>query len=354
MTSGHPENCTTLTDGTGHYVRSTFWTPSATLYTAHSHRHPFGTMMSKHPQADILFDGEDMQVRHYRAQSEFRLITFDIMHARASGRSAFGLRLTQKNTIDHIAIIPKYPCWYPRREAESVARIVSALKDRPTVAYGASMGGYGALRWGRQAGADSALACSPQFSIEPEILGDLDRRYRAHFNPNLHEDMSIKPEHLPKFSVAVYDPKFKPDSNHIALMRHLPGLYAIPVPYMAHSTTQCVSGSSNFITILAAILYGNLHEAREIIAKRRKTLDLRRIYLSQDCLSKGHHNIARNILEAVKFTSPLEYHMISAKIHVSVGNIPDAIKSYQEALRIRPAHPMAIRHLATLTASAMD
>ena len=305
--------------------------------------------MNRFEEPAVLFDGDDIQVRHYRApNSEMRLLTFDIMHAKASGRGAFGLSLTRKNAIDHIAVIPKYPCWYPARETERAARIIADLHDRPTIAYGASMGGYGALRWGRAASADCAVACSPQFTIDPEVLGNRDRRYSSHFSPEKHKEMSIRAEHLPGYSAAIYDRYFKQDLAHIEMMADLPDFDAISAPFMAHATAQCLTGSANALAIFRAALAGDGAAIRSSIAKRRRSSEIRRVYLAYECAARGRKREARAILETVRNSMPIEYFMAIAKMQVAEGRMKDAADSYREVLRIRPQHPTATKHLAKI------
>lgn len=308
--------------------------------------------MNRTVQPRILFDGNDLQVRHYEARSEFRLLTFDIMHAKASGRGTFGLALSQKNGIDHIAVVPKYPCWYPRREAETAAAIIAAIKDRPTLAYGASMGGYGALRWGRAAGADCALACSPQFTIDPDILDPHDRRYRAHFDAGRHQDMAIRAEHLPEYCAALYDPHFRLDRLHIDLMAGLERLNPIATPHMAHSTANCVSGSENALAIFRATFAHDTAAICQRVARRRKGSDVRSFYLARKCAANGRTNAALGILEGIRDSSPLRYFMAMAQIQATSGQTHDAIASYRQALRLKPHHPVATQHLARLMAAA--
>lgn len=308
--------------------------------------------MSQTAQPKILFDGDDFQVRHYQANSDFRLLTFDIMHAKASGRGTFGLALTKKNAIDHIAVVPKYPCWYPHRGGDIAARIIAAIKDRPTVAYGASMGGYGVLRWGRAAGADCALACSPQFTIEPDILGTRDRRYSAHFRPDLHSDMALRAEHLPDYAATIHDPHFKLDRLHVELMAGLPNLHVVTAPHMAHSTANCVTGSENATAIFRAALAHDTADIWRRVARRRKGSDVRGLYLAQKCSAKGRTGAALGVLETIRHGSPLRYFMALAQIQAMGGKTSDAIISYREALRIKPQHPVATQHLARLMAAS--
>lgn len=156
-------------------------------------------------RAEIIFDGEHVQLIHYKRDSQFSLLTFDIMHAKANGRSAFAGKLSEKLGLNLIGVVPKYPCWYPGEDMKQIAGMCRALMTGETIAYGASMGGYGALRWGKEFGASHALACSPQISIDPAYTGSADRRYSKFFQPDRHLDMQVEARHMPESTLVLYD-----------------------------------------------------------------------------------------------------------------------------------------------------
>ena len=136
--------------------------------------------------ANVLYDGTHVQLIHIPADSAYSLLTFDIMHAKANGISAFASGLAQSRGINFFGIVPKSPCWYPVKETQEAVAIVAALKDRPTITYGSSMGGYGALKYGKAAGADIAIALGPQATINRETCGKDDPRYHRYYDVALH------------------------------------------------------------------------------------------------------------------------------------------------------------------------
>ena len=308
--------------------------------------------MPPHPEPEILFDGEDMQLRHYRGTSDFRLLTFDIMHARAGRRGAFGVPLTARLGIDHLAVVPKYPCWYPRREAETVALRIAALKDRPTIAYGASMGGYGALKWGGLAGADCAIACSPRATIDPATLGRHDRRYAAHFRADLHGGMQVRAADLPPHAVALHDPREGRDRFQVGLMAGIATLHPVAAPFTAHATAQCVAGSANAVAIFRAALAHDTAAIRRRVAQRRRGLAARRLFLALACGASGRQDAALAILDTIRNAMPRDYLMALAQILTAQGRPAEAARFYRAVLEGRPRDPGASRHLARLAASA--
>ncbi|MNJ51489.1 hypothetical protein D3C77_467960 [compost metagenome] len=77
--------------------------------------------------------------------------------------------------------ISKWNHWFHTREIgaaiESCEKILDGFEKR--VVMGASLGGHAAIRLSRRMKADVVLAISPQFCINPSIVGGFERRWRT-------------------------------------------------------------------------------------------------------------------------------------------------------------------------------
>jgi hypothetical protein len=129
------------------------------------------------PQAPILaerFRSDNLVVREVRGFSRDRLVvTFDsYAHDLRPDRPGFGEHFLAGHRIDAVHVIPRANDWYQHPEMPAAARLVSeiAADYQRVVAYGSSMGGYAAIRFGCAVGASLALALSPQFSIDPAVV----------------------------------------------------------------------------------------------------------------------------------------------------------------------------------------
>ncbi|MTH79002.1 tetratricopeptide repeat protein [Paracoccus aestuariivivens] len=282
---------------------------------------------------DVLFDGEHVQLLHFRRDSRIGLLTFDIMHARANGRNAFGKKLCERIGYDLLAVVPKYPCWYPAEEMRRIASISGQIGGATRIAYGASMGGYGALRWGRQMGAEVVLACSPQYSIDPKAIGDGDRRYARHFRPDVHLDMDIRPEHIPTGSVMIYDPCFRLDRIHADRML-FPSVTGIPLPHMGHRTVECLAGSVLATSVFEGLIAGRISAIRKVLLERRKITHSFPIHLAQAALQRGKLELADRI--AQKVIEPWSRHRLLAQIAGKRQNYSGAADHFRSALLVRP------------------
>jgi hypothetical protein len=101
------------------------------------------------------------------------IITFDSYTDISSlDRPGFGETFLRRRRVDAIHVISSTNRWYQYPEIPKVLEIVRGIAARydRAITYGSSMGGYAAIRFGACAGASVALAISPQFSIDPEIV----------------------------------------------------------------------------------------------------------------------------------------------------------------------------------------
>src|SRR5215204_3539821 len=84
-------------------------------------------------------------------------------------RAGFGESWFRLHGFDAIHVIPRVNHWYQHAELpELCARVAATTRTyRDIVAYGSSMGGSAAVRYGAWVGASVAFALSPQFTINP-------------------------------------------------------------------------------------------------------------------------------------------------------------------------------------------
>jgi hypothetical protein len=203
----------------------------------------------------IIHDGPIVQVLHFPGTSDITLVTFAVMYARADGRNAFASKLADRHGFDIIGIVPKGPNWYPAAAMAPVVDLVRARLDRPTLAYGASMGGYGALRYGGAMGADATLAFSPQAHIDPAVTGAGDPRYGRHHDPALHQDMTIRADHLTPRAFAAFDTDVDPDLAQVSLLPEQ--VCWVTLRHMGHKAAGAIAGSAVARACFAAALAGD-------------------------------------------------------------------------------------------------
>ncbi|MEI4471615.1 tetratricopeptide repeat protein [Frigidibacter sp. MR17.24] len=310
--------------------------------------------MTTAPPPEILFDGRHLQVLHFARPSRIGLLSFEIMHARANGRRAFARTLCDRLGLNLVAVVPRHPCWYPAAEMAAAAQLCRERLGLSThrIAYGASMGGYGALRWGRILGASHALACNPQISIDPDDTGPADRRYHRHFDPALHAGMAITAAHLPETSAILYDPWFAPDRHNAEALRALGPVHLLRAPHVAHGTPTCIRGSANALAIFESLIDGDIAAIQRRIARRRREDHRYYLNLARSAMRLGRPELARRIAARAEQAEPVHYHMYMVTHAMKLGAPDEAARHCEAILRIRPDHAAAQGWLARIRAAA--
>lgn len=304
--------------------------------------------MSDTTEINVLFDGQEVQLLHVPGRSDFSLVTFDIMHARANSRSGFAVKLALKRGLECFAVVPRRPNWYPAAEVLRCADIIRAKKTRPTLGYGASMGAYGVLKYGAVTGMDAALAMSPQVTIDPDIIGDDDPRYGRYYDPALHADMRVTAADLAPIAFAVCDPHFRPD----AAQRDLLGatVRVVDVPYMGHHSSKAMTPSDNAMSRFADALAGNTKALSTGL--QAASLSSLQYALGRSAYDLSHDNseAAYQMLTTAKATygSDQALAVLLARACLATGRPAEAIADMQDQVDRVPDQVIYRRLLAEL------
>lgn len=168
-----------------------------------------------------IFRSPELLVKDLRRHASLCcIVTFDsYTDNRSLDRPGFGEVFFDTNGIDAIHIIPRNNDWYQYPEIDEACRRVRALTASYAhiVAYGQSMGGYGAIRLGGRVGAHVALAISPQFSIDPAVAPFEPRWAGDSGRLDFGTERSAGYDFVAKAYVA-YDPHDL-DARHVELYR---------------------------------------------------------------------------------------------------------------------------------------
>jgi hypothetical protein len=166
------------------------------------------------------------------------VVTFDsYSDDRNLDRPGFGENFLRSRRIDAIHFVSRENDWYQYSEMPDVAAAVAELVEgyERVVAYGSSMGGYAAIRFGGMAGASVALAISPQFSIDPRCVR-FERRWR-HDSGRI--DFTLERTLTAPFvetAYIVYDPRDL-DRRHVELFRRRTRVLDVPLADVGHPAT---------------------------------------------------------------------------------------------------------------------
>ena len=201
-------------------------------------------------------------------------VTFDsYTDNRTLERPGFGEPYFEGRGIDAVHVLSRDNRWYQHVDLdEALHAAAAAIGDYARViAYGSSMGGFAALRYGRTCGATVGLALSPQYHVDPELT-PFDRRWA--------EDVARiafrADNHLPAlpFQYVAYDPLDREDRRHFELLAARSRTIGLPVPHGGHPVGSYLAETDMLRALLEGVEEATLDPhafARELRHRRRRS-----------------------------------------------------------------------------------
>jgi len=225
--------------------------------------------------AEELFRSDDLLVRRVGGYGgPICYVTFDsYTDNRTLDRPGFGEDYFRGRGVDAIHVLSRENRWYQHAElADALATVAAATAgyDR-VIAYGSSMGGFAALRYGALSGATVGLALSPQFSVDPTIV-PFDRRWAEDVARIAFRDEEPLPSLAEQY--IAFDPADAHDRRHFALFAARSSSRGVPVPHGGHPVGSYLVETGMLQSLLEEIESGAfdpLAYARELRARRRRS-----------------------------------------------------------------------------------
>jgi len=143
----------------------------------------------------------------------------------------------KKYNYSALFIVPAKNDWYQSDGSWAAVKFASNVsrKCRKVIAYGSSMGGFGALNYASQLSATVAIAVIPQFSIDGSRVG-FEKRWRQEAS-----QIRFVRDHVGASSTkgcdafAIFDPFFEPDRLHAELIEQSGAARLVRLPFIGHS-----------------------------------------------------------------------------------------------------------------------
>ena len=185
----------------------------------------------------------------------------------------FGLRVFEKRNIATVYVREKTSIWFQSRETLQIAERIRDYLGQETqiVAYGASMGAYGAILMSGILKPTKVLAIAPQYSIDRDVVPFETRWKRAigrigNFIYRLEDH--IAPD--TKFYV-FYDP-LSLDRKQVELFPHTENWIRVKLPFASHQVLQYLLDSK----LLNLLLDGLFEDGPDIARISKEARNLRR------------------------------------------------------------------------------
>lgn len=296
----------------------------------------------------IGYEDEEVYVSFRPGTSAYLLITFNNLTTLRSGGGFWGEPVAEKGDLNCLGFVAKRPNWFPAASmAKAIAAVAPVLAPfTQRIAYGSSMGAYGALKYGAALGATRAIGFNPQFSIEPAVVGDFETRFTRHYKPALHDGMAIRPGDCAPLSYLIFDPHREDDARHARLILQQTEVRPIHLFYTGHVSIRAISSAERALSMLRLVLSGRPSEEvrlrRSLLRWRRNSAEFL-AYLSDVARKAGRYRLAEGLLlEALgPRTMGMNFSMLEgiARRFLAMGQVEQAGRVIDMAERMGPNDP---------------
>lgn len=216
------------------------------------------------PESDAIIYESDNLIAVYCPASSVRsnqlVVAFHplqlthTLHIPRKGQSRETLRAAG---LDSVQVIPRGNHWYQYDDISEMIAGVRRVADpySEVVAYGQSMGAYGAIHTSALLRPSKVLAICPQFSIDPaRISFDSGFKVLAKDISFIRDEIKYNASHDTEFVIA-YDQLFSIDGNHCReYEKHLKNLYRLRMPFCGHGVSEALKEAKMIPSSLLALI----------------------------------------------------------------------------------------------------
>ncbi len=307
------------------------------------------------PVADELYRSADLLVRaRTGCDSSYCVVTFDsFTDRRTLDREGFGETFFASRGVNAIHVLSRDNDWYLLPDIE-LALAAAAKAARPferVSAYGSSMGAYAAIRLGGLAGATTAIALSPQFSLDPRLVPFEDR-----WDPDARRlDYEIERRLALKGFVSSADVFYDPtdrDARHVELYRACLEARDVRLPECGHPVTGFLAEVGLLQHAVMEAAQGTLDRAafeRKALAMRGRSPQYYATLARRPGPPQKKLELARQAYEL--FPNDFGYIAWYAQALSAAGRNDEAIAKFEEAMAIEPDHLTVLTRLCEFLAS---
>jgi hypothetical protein len=325
----------------------------------------------------VIYHSPNLRISYERGLStgDLVVVTFSHWHEQPTlSASGWQQELISNLKIDSIHVVCGDNRWFLYPEMSEATRMLASLcrKYREVVTWGASMGGYQAIKAAKELGARRVIAMCPQYSIDPK-KAPFDKRWVVEASRISSFESDVIEEAGDCAYYILFDPFDPTDAQHVAALRGvLSKIEPIHLRFAGHDVGYVLGEAGVFAELSEALLRGQFdsvrfyrayHERRSRsptyllrLAGHHRLPKIRReilfelakkvggntaIVLSRSGEARaalGHWNEAAKAMVAateLKPQDPYMHHMAAYYLAMS-GDIFAAIRQELEAVRLRP------------------
>ncbi|WP_373506232.1 hypothetical protein [Aestuariivirga sp.] len=255
-----------------------------------------------------LFDDPHLSAEYFPAQGQTLVITFSSFSGNREIPSRFGFPFLITKGIPAIYIVAKQNHWW---QVEGLVGMCATIRryskqfDR-VVAYGSSMGGYGALLTADAVGATHVLAVSPQ-----TVIGNPDFPLKENWaafiaqRPILRDDVRNRLGGAREVMV-LYDPALQRDLLHFEHIAGLPAVRGFPTPFASHKILRSLQEMGILSQVIVSLLRGEVdhREYRALVRAGRHRSPSYLKHLALNCDRRNHPRWSEAVRQKLAALSP--------------------------------------------------
>ena len=306
------------------------------------------------PVAEIYRSAELLVRARTGQESKFCVVTFDAYTDRRTlDREGFGEGFLASRGVNAIHILSRDNDWYLAPDIElalQAAAKAAASFDRVS-AYGSSMGAYAAIRLGRLAGATTAIALSPQFSIDPRLVPFEDRWGADARRLDYEIERRLALKGFVSSADIFYDPADR-DARHVELYRGTLEIRDVRLPDCGHPVTGFLAEVGLLQRAVMEAAEGTLDRAafeREAMDRRGRAPQYYLTLAQRRGSRRRKLELTRQAYEL--FASDVGYIARYAQALSRAGRDAEAIARFDEAMGIEPDHKFVLTGACRFLAS---
>ncbi len=245
---------------------------------------------------------------HVSATADLRdtdavLVTFSNFTDSETRQAIFGESLARSRGFSAIFITARYNHWWQHSDRDLLCRIVRAAAEPYTkrIAYGSSMGAYGALSFGARMGCERIVAIAPQTTISradvplrPKWVEEIAKR------PIVRDDVpadlgGIVPE-------VILDPFYDEDRAHVDYLARRVATRQLHYPFGGHKLLKTLHQCGILSESISAILHEGIDAPGLLDAylRRRETSTWSMLEEGRHAATTGEIGRARTFLEKLQ------------------------------------------------------
>lgn len=221
---------------------------------------------------EVIYSDEEIEVIHRSGDSGSTLIAFSAIIHRDNEKWYWAASPAEKLDLNCICFSPKRKNYFPARNVQAAFEAAKPFLSGVRVMYGASMGGYAAIKFSHLFEAYAVLSFSPQFSVSPEDV-PYDPARHAYYSDSINRGMRITSGDAGGILVIVGDPKHTIDRKHAeAILTALADrdVHYIPMRYCGHDTITVMAQTRSFEPVYKSILEGKVKSVARILSDAKK------------------------------------------------------------------------------------